>query len=85
MSPERDWKARTSLKENDSLRKKVFQKGTFFPLRIHFLVFNFLALLYNKYRGCQNIKVIVAAASALIFTHRRAVVIMDRVPFRTMV
>ena len=36
MSPERDWKARTSLKEKYSLRKKLFQKGLFSPLRIHF-------------------------------------------------
>ena len=32
MSPERDWKAGTDLKQKYSLRKKLFQKGTFFPL-----------------------------------------------------
>ncbi len=36
MSPERDWKAKTSLKQKYSLRKKLFQKGLYFSLIFHF-------------------------------------------------
>ena len=36
MSPERDWKAGTSLKQNYSVMKKLFQKGLYFSLRMHF-------------------------------------------------
>ena len=50
MSPERDWKAETGLKQKYSLRKKLFQKGIFFPLgsiSLGKVVFNFLALLFS--------------------------------------
>ena len=35
-SPKRDWKAERRLKQKYSLRKKLFQKGTYFPLILDF-------------------------------------------------